>query len=243
MKIMSLNVDQFRVLRLSEGCWAKEIVAFVKGFLCKDDNNVAFLYEIPHYAGSGGQFYGKLDLFNNFEDKFPKTLYKTYYSDVKAYICTMAITNEKSDWERIEDGFKVYNEAKEEIKQNRYVELICKGAHDSQTLKVLGVHADTRILPALAEYIETVKTGKNIVLGDLNCHRGKRSCNGKYLKQMETHFQDLIDSETVTYFSGETTIDHVLVSSALQGKVTAEVIPQKALELSDHAVIIVDVDL
>lgn len=40
MKIMSLNVNQFQVLRLSEGYWAKDIIALVKRFLSMDPDHV-----------------------------------------------------------------------------------------------------------------------------------------------------------------------------------------------------------
>lgn len=54
-------------------------------------------------------------------------------------------------------------------------------------------------------------------------------------------YSDAIPGEPITFFREGTTIDHVLVSPALS-KVTAKVIPREVLQLSDHAVIIVDVD-
>lgn len=252
MKIMSLNVNQFRALRLSEGCWAKDIVAFVKRFLSEDNNNVVFLYEVPYYAGAGRNYYGILELFNDFLKEFPSDIFEIHYSTEKAYFCTMAITNKGNKWKPTnnEGGFKVVEEEKE-IFKNRFVELVYGDRDDNEKkLRVLGVHASLTppFLESLTNYIYEVlpmekSPSRFIVLGDLNCHRGEKSSHQDYLKKMETRLCDLIEDKTVTYFPGGTTIDHVLVSDRLKDSVTAQAIPKVVLELSDHAVIIVDVDL
>lgn len=249
MKIMSLNVNQFRVLRLSQGCWAKDIVAFVKKFLCEDINNVVFLYEVPYYAGASGQFYHILELFEDFCEEFPNHSYMKNYSADRAYFCTLAITNKGSGWEAVDAvcRFGVKDEEEKDIFKNRFVELVYKDG-GAEALRVLGVHAPLKdpFLETLTDYIKKVTEEKRcsrfMVLGDLNCHRKESSSHRRCLNKMEQYLCDLIEDKTITYFPGGTTVDHVLISQGLKGSVTAQAIPKVALELSDHAVVIVNIE-
>lgn len=249
MKIMSLNVNQFHVLRLSQGCWAKDIVAFVKKFLCEDINNAVFLYEVPYYAGTSGRFYNKLELFEDFCEEFPDHSYMKNYSAEKAYFCTVAITNTKSGWEAADAvcRFGVKDEEGKDVFKNRFVECVYKD-EGAEALRVLGVHASlkTPFLETLTDYIKKVTEEKRcpkfMVLGDLNCHRRESSSHRRYLNKMEQYLCDLIEDNTVTYFPGGTTVDHVLISQGFKDSVTAQAIPKVVLELSDHAVIIVNIE-
>lgn len=56
-------------------------------------------------------------------------------------------------------------------------------------------------------------------------------------------YSDAVKGDSPTYFPKGTTIDHVLVAPALKDKVTVDVCPKEKIELSDHAVIIVEVDI
>lgn len=241
MKIMSLNVNQFRVLRLSEGCWAKEVVEFAKKFLKEDVNNAVFLYEVPYYTGFNEHYYGILELFNDFVHEFES--YDVNYPKERAYFCTLAITNRGSRWKLAgaENRFKVEDNGKE-VYKNRFVELIyINGGEES--IRVLAVHAklNDEFLTALVKHSQAIASTKSIILGDFNCHRGEASSHKADLVEMEKHLYDLVKDTDVTYFPGGTTIDHVLISKELKGNVAANVVPQVVLELSDHAVIIVDI--
>ncbi len=125
-------------------------------------------------------------------------------------------------------------------------------------LMMFGVHAPTRgrddniqkFFDKLQECSKKNRTEKAILLGDMNVH-SKKPCSffttfDAIRKNSEggLGYSDEIKDGQITYFPAGTTIDHVLVSPALKDNVTAvKVFEQKELELSDHAVIVVDVDL
>lgn len=125
-------------------------------------------------------------------------------------------------------------------------------------------------LDKLKEYAVTHKSKKMIILGDFNIATNEwraeerkkelevaqKVKNRKVIANCKEFFErrkwlletvpsidysDAVKDDRPTYFREKTTIDHVLASPALEGKVTANVIPQDKLELSDHAVIIVDI--
>lgn len=261
MKIMSLNVNQFRVLKLQEGSWAKEIVSLVKRFLCGGSDNVVFLHEIPY------RNYSQLELYQSFRNSFPEEQYEISSPGRTADSCTLAIWKEKEEGWVSENC--VLGSLLQETYANKYIEL--KG----HNLRLMGIHAPTDsfdFLKALEKYAEDHRDEKLIILGDFNIATNKwrkdkydeqmRRGQGKNVEKCENFnnrrdwllvtmdsigFSDAIDGETPTYFwreKGEqkgTTVDHVLISDKLKGKVVAQVIPQEILELSDHAVIIVDI--
>lgn len=238
MKIMSLNVNQFQVLRLSEGCWAKEIIALVKGFLFGNPDGVVFLYEVPERFCESGEFAKAM------------STYKIEIPDRKnnnaPFFRTAAIIGkgkEKRDeckWEK-RVGFSVGEDGRDQW--NRYIELSYK---DSE-LYLLGVHAPCgkpKFFARLKKYAHQNKNKPFIIVGDLNVHEKEPSI---YLDQIHEivnlgYSTEIKDGE-ITYFPNGHTIDHVLVSPELKDKTTAYVIPQEILELSDHAVIIVDVQI
>ncbi len=136
MKIWMLNVNQFRTLHFSAGCWAKEIVAYVKGFLCGGRENAVVLHEIPK-RDSGDVFRSFLKEFEGYDvflTKRPKT----------AYFYTLAITNQAAGWSgQVEDEdqadgdwFRLWQEKGTMVWVNRFVEIV-----HSSGLRVLGLHA------------------------------------------------------------------------------------------------------
>lgn len=138
-------------------------------------------------------------------------------------------------------------------------------------LKIVGVHipSDQAFLDELERYAVAHITEKLIILGDFNIatntgrtekrekelEDAKKAGNGEkiadckeffqrrdwLLKVMQSGYIDAVERESVTYFPERTTIDHVLVSEKLKDSVAAQVIPEEVPELSDHAVIIVDI--
>lgn len=255
MKIMSLNVNQFQVLKLQEGSWAKEIVSLVKRFLCGGSDNVVFLHEIPY------RNFPQLELYQSFRNSFPEEQYVISLPGKNAHSCTLAIWKGNCRWESRNGFLGVCNAF-----ANKYVEL------KNADLYLMGIHApgDYQFLEDIKKYAEEHRDEKLIILGDFNIatnkwrkdkydeqmRRGKKVAECENFKKrrdwlLETMysigFSDAIDGETPTYFwreKGEqkgTTVDHVLISDKLKGKVVAQVIPQEILELSDHAVIIVDI--
>lgn len=233
MKIMSLNVHRFFAVYPEEGSWQKEIIAAVKMFLNMDPGGIVFLYEIPRR-------YHKTQRL--------EALFGTSYQMIcsgNAYFFTLAISkrkleNDQSDVLTDSVGFF-----------NRYIEVVDNG------LNILAVHAPLennynknrakdvkKFFEALKEYAEKNAGKRTVILGDLNVHSGKPN-NDYYriFKEIQTSwgYSDLVSDGTPTYFPNGNTLDHVLVSSELEEKVTAKVIAQEDLELSDHAVVIVDI--
>lgn len=281
MKIMSLNVNRFSgredrdytnlITSLDKCPKANEIIAFIKGFLCGDSDNMVFLHEVPYWKGEvrdrGFRWTEERRLYQNFCCGFPMKQYEISSPRRKAYSCTLAIWNKKGGW-----GPENYvlgssdNLRQKTNYANKYIEL--KG----HNLRLMGIHApdDYQFLEDIKKYAEEHRNEKLIILGDFNIatnkwrkdkydeqmRRGEKEEECKNFKKrrdwlLETmpdiDFSDAIDGETPTYFwreKGEqkgTTVDHVLISDKLKGKVVAQVIPQEILELSDHAVIIVDI--
>ena len=123
----------------------------------------------------------------------------------------------------------------------------------NSALRVLGVHSpgdqseNDEAVKVFFEYLKgyavALEDTPFIIVGDLNVNKKVPSI---YLDQIceikRKGYADKIDRE-ITYFRKENTIDHVLVSRELEDYVTAQVIPREILELSDHAVIIVDVQI
>ncbi len=138
--------------------------------------------------------------------------------------------------------------------RNKFVEIVLIKWKDE--LRLLGIHAPTeqyekehnRAVKAffedLRKYAVGIKETHFIIVGDLNVREGVSSI---YLDQIheikKEGYPDEIKDGEITYFRNGHTIDHVLVSPALQGNVSARVIPQEEIQLSDHAVIIVDINI
>lgn len=246
MKIMSLNVNQFRPVPdrdLFAETKTREIIAIAKAFLYSDPDNVVFLQEVQNWLIKG-------ELENMLNGVLPesskpfKVISHKLDSPRWAYAYTVAIIRrqEDSNWE-LADEFKNNG-----LFENRFLEI----RQDKLNLHLLGVHAPLednyrkpenvqKFFDALKKYAKNNTDKRLVILGDLNCHRGKKSTHKKDLEEMEKYLFDLVKDTDITYFSGKTTIDHVLISKELESKAVAQVIPREILELSDHAVIIVDI--
>lgn len=266
MKIMSLNVNRFSGMEerdytkyftsLDKCPKANEIVAFVKGFLYGASDGVVFLQEVPFWIGKGpGKNFWRREreLLKNFCKKFPVEQYGISTPGKKAYSCTLAIWNKKGGWEESEEHILgIYLDKKDDY-ANKYVELKGNG------LLVLGLHAslDYSFLSAVEKYTKDHQGEKLIILGDFNVttndqriEKAEKEDALEILKRYNWYngiidkvgYTDAGDKNTITYFPAGTAVDHVLVSPPLKNKVTAHVIPRSELELSDHAVIIVEID-
>lgn len=238
---------------------ANEIIAFIKGFLYGAPDGVVFLYEIPYC-----KFGKERTLYRNFCNSFPDKQYKISSPGKKADSCTLAIwKNKETSW----DSENCVNLLPQKLYANKYIEL---KSHNLRLMGIhapLDGPCPFDFLKELKKYSEGPEVQKVIILGDFNIvtneWRAKELTEqmekGKDQKECEDFFNrrdwllgtmpgidfsDAIDGETPTYKKGEQkgkTVDHVLISDKLKGKVVAQVIPQEILELSDHAVIIVDI--
>lgn len=265
MKIMSLNVNQFQVLRLSEGYWAKDIIALVKRFLSMDPDNIVFLYEIPSkFCGDDSELSKMLD---PYRVEAAEKAVTSEGKDRSSRFCTIAVTVGGGKWKREDsknskEGFIAFSKKKKVLCLNRFVEMVFEDGSESK-LRLLGVHTPLeqhkdkekgynydedvlKVFTAIKEYAIDCENKSFILLGDLNVD--EKEC--VYLEQINdiinnNGYSDKITENQITFFTSKngTTPDHVLVSPELKDKVTAYVIPQEILELSDHAVIIVDVKM
>lgn len=254
MKIMSLNVNQFQVLKLQEGSWAKEIFALIKVFFYDNPDGVVFLYEIPARFWKTGELESAL---------IP---YEVSYSGT-GIIHTVVIKCKDSIWiPPAQNGFSCKIGYK-----NRYMELY----HQESGIRVLGIHAPMNglkdnygemFLEAVSEHAKSID--HLIIVGDFNITTNewrtkivkdelKTAKTQKKIRECEEFIErqkwllitmpdigyfDAVKDDPVTYFPAGTTIDHVLVPNSLEKNVrSVKVFTQKELELSDHAVIIVDI--
>ena len=257
MKIMSLNVNQFQVLKLQEGSWVKEILVLIKVFLYDNPDGVVFLYEIPERFWKTGDLESAL------------VPYEVIYSG-RGKIFTVAIKSKDNIWIRpTQDKFSCPAGY-----ENRYTEL----CHQKSEIRVLGIHAPMNgsydndgevFLGAVEAHAKCID--QLIIVGDFNITTNKwrtkeieeklkttksqkaiRECKEFYARQKwlleampSIGYSDAVQGDPPTYFWKDgrgTTIDHVLVSESLTKNVRrVKVFAQRELELSDHAAIIVDI--
>lgn len=272
MKIISLNVNRFSGMKnpdftngfesLDQCPKANEITAYVKEFFDENPGGIVFLQEVPFMESPIGKE-KKRALFEAFQKDLLDAGCKIILPVGNGIICTLAIVKESKEnniWEEIRCPFcKDYT--------NRFVEV------GYGNLRILSIHApdDMGVLDKLQEYAQENKEQKLIILGDFNIATNvwrakQRICEMRdavrkgdkekllkgidfferlmvYRDLIRTGYSDAVKDDPITYFTAGTTIDHVLSSPALEGKVTADVIHQDELELSDHAAIIVDIDI
>lgn len=243
MKILSLNVHQFLAVYPEEGSWQKEIIAVVKLFLQMEPDGVVFLYEIPN------RYYRT----NKLEALFG-SCYHIEYSPDSGFFFSIAIQKNNGGWSHLNDFPCGANY------RNRYVER----QNEQFKLRVLGLHAPlehsdsidpaTGRDPDVYEFFENVRayaethSGKRtVILGDMNVHSEMPCVYYDIFQRIRAKggldYTDLVKDETPTYFPNGHTLDHVLVSPELKDKVTVKVYAQDELELSDHAVIVVDISV
>lgn len=139
---------------------------------------------------------------------------------------------------------------------NKYVELM----NENFGLYLMGIHAPAegsynkpedvrKFFDNLKTYAEKCRDERLIILGDMNVHSEKPCPYLTIFNSIRSAehgglgYCDKISDGEITHFPTGHTLDHVLVSPALQDKatVTAQVMSRDELELSDHAVIIVDI--
>lgn len=274
MKIMSLNVNRFSGMKerdftnlfenLDECPKANEIIAFVKEFLNRNPDGVAFLHEIPYWKSKGRgkdfKWIGIRSLYQKFCECFSEQYEIFPKQTQEAYSRTLAIVRKDKGWAEAPcifvNGY-----------QNKYSML-----KREDGLCILGIHAprEYSFLEGMEKYVERHKNWNLIILGDFNIatnlkrtkkwaqelEEAKREKDTKKINDCEEFFArqtwllktmsnigytDAIEGERITYFKAKTTVDHVLVSPTLQGKVAADAISLEP-ELSDHAVIIVKIE-
>jgi len=243
--------DDTEGLSLDQCPKAEEILETVDKILREDSENIVLLEEIP-YMCSPIREGNKRELYRRFEEKLNEKGYQIIPQAKKARSCTIAVVNKNSDW-----SLEPRSTFMEDY-QNRFVTV----RHERTGLLVLGLHAiaeDNKwyrpkevkaFFNRLQNYAGEHAQGKTVILGDMNVH-SEEPCN--YYKIFHSictevekdglGYMDLIPDSTETYFPCHTTIDHVLVSAALKGKATARVYPKEELCLSDHAVIVVDIQV
>lgn len=259
MKLISLNVNRFAGL-LSCDCTdycvsmaqtpkANEIADAVKEWLAAGADNIVILQEVPYAARRK-----RRALYDQFAASFLDQGYKIILPHRKApIICTLAIVREDSGWLGVPCALtKDY--------QNRYVL-----ARHQSGLYVLGLHAPIEgngntaqdveaFFAALREYAGRNREERMVILGDMNVHSGKPCVYYDIFNAIRSGaedsrpgdglgYRDLVPDGQITYFPNGNTLDHVLVSPALEGNAAVQVMPREALELSDHAVVLVDVDI
>lgn len=271
MKIMSLNVNRFSGMKdrdftdsfecLDECPKANEVAAFVKGFLSGNPEGVVFLHEVPFWRRKYKNWIEERKLYREFCSRFPEKCYKIYKPAQPGDSCTLAIVKADSIWESQED-FKKFKKKKEDetdfldkkdypaFYENKFIELTNQG------LRLLGIHSPwqreqlcnsiTVFFDVLKEYAEAQISSEGfVIVGDLNADTVLGSTYQKTLEHIENIGYTLAVKklgDVITQFKYKTRIDHALVCPALRSKVTAQVIPQDELELSDHAVIIVNIE-
>lgn len=256
MKIMSLNVNRFSGMEdrdltngfeyLEQCPKATEIIEYIIEFLCGNPDGAVLLQEIP-YMESPIKNEVTRRLYDCFKTKLSASACKVILPSKDGLSCTLAVVQEGSAWSKVPYVFV-------EDYQNKYVFL-----KHIKGLCVLGIHAPVEsknntpkdiqnFFNKLKEYAERHSDEELIILGDMNVH-SEKPCSyfttfNTIRKEVENDglgYCDKVPDGEVTHFKTGHTIDHVLISPILKGEVTVRVISKEELELSDHAVIIVDI--
>lgn len=258
MKIMSLNVNRFSGMKqpgytdamneLTQCPKAEEIIGAIKRHMGSDTGNIVVLQEIPYMrrpvsAEAVRRLYGR------FERELSDSGYEIFPPLGNGLTCTLAIAGKNSGWRSAACDFgRNY--------RNKYVAI----EHPALGLSVLGVHAPVEnrynrpedvgaFFEGMYQYARRNRGKRLVILGDMNVHSAK-ACSYftifDAIRKSREHgglgYTDQVKDGQRTYFRGGTTIDHVLASPALSPDgVTAQVVPQEKLPLSDHAVIFADI--
>lgn len=258
MEIMSLNCNYFcgaqnrsnPKISLDEKQKNRlEIQRYVSDFLHSQPGNLVILQEVPC-------LYHK-ELYQDFCHEMKNAGWRIWLPYGKGKSCTVAVTKAGSEWQQMpisknDLSFRVKGNSLNIDGLNKYIEMYYPGRH---SLHILGIHAplesnwgayDTKLFfNDLREYAESHKKKRCIILGDFNVH-SEKSNNDYYeifhsIRTPKTAggigYTDGIPDKEITYFPNQKTLDHVLCSPALNGKVEAQVIPKIKCCLSDHAVI------
>lgn len=255
MRIMSLNVNRFSGLErwnstdtfenLDQCPKAREIIRAIEDRLGSDAENIAVLQEVP-YMDSPIRNGVTCSLYDQFAAELSARGYEILPPEGKGLTCTLAVVRWDSGWSSASCAFV-------QDYRNKYV------LAERNGLLVLGVHAPAEpgnapgdvkaFFDGLAEYARKNRDKRLVILGDMNVHSEKPCSYYTVFHSIRTETQkgglgysDKVRDGVSTHLTGHT-IDHVLLSPALERECTvaAEVIPQEELPLSDHAVIVVDV--
>lgn len=147
MKIISLNVNQFRPLKILEGSKIREIISIIQVFLFSDINNVVFLQEVP--ANLVSELENALNGNPKAEEKkFYKIINPSLNPPRRVWGYTIAIVNEDSNWAKIDEfkeakrGFENKHNFQDKknypwFYENKFVEI----TNEQMNLRLLSVHA------------------------------------------------------------------------------------------------------
>lgn len=239
MRIISLNVNQFAgngditdTSKLEElNTFSREIIAFIKGFFIGNKEGIVILQEIPYWNYKNKK---TRVLFDKFCDEFSDKRYKiiTPHS-IRANIVTLAITNNESGWNET-------NEFEKKVKdfKNRFVEI-----KNDNGVQLLGVHMpinpenaqeNTLFWEELIKYSHGKTSDRFMIVGDFNAHIGPCDYRKQFVNIISKGYTDVIREGTVTFFKGNTMVDHILISPQIamgEGKSLPEI-------YSDHAIIV-----
>ena len=256
--MMSLNVNRFSGMEkpgytdamddLAQCPKAGKIIGAIMKHMESDAENIVVLQEIP-YMKRPVKAEAVRRLYERFERELTDSGCEIFLPAGKGLTCTLAVAGKNSGWRSAACDFgRNY--------RNKYIAI----EHPALGLSVLGVHAPVEnqynrpedvggFFEGMYQYARRNRGKRLVILGDMNVHSAK-ACSYftifDAIRKPAEHgglgYTDQVKDDQRTYFRGGTAIDHVLSSPALSPDgVTAQVVPQEKLPLSDHAVIFADI--
>lgn len=233
--LLSLNVNNFcgperweryNIKSVSEK-YFPHVIEYIKKFLKTNERGVVFLQEVP------------MVIYKDFLDVFKRYSVIEPVYEGEGHIRTIAITNNESGWEKIEEAESIF--AKNKDYSNRIVEI----QNENGKVKIMGVHmplsnGSVKFWNEMIKHLQKY----TIVIGDFNAHTNVHR-DSEFREMLHTisekGYGDLVNNDVVTYYPLMTTIDHVFVSEDVdKEKSRCIVIPKN---FSDHAVICADIVL
>ena len=217
LNIMNWNTGITEFLDNKENC--SQIIEYIKGWLCNNENAIAFLQQIV-YKDSSNEW--KMhEIFTRLQNEIISEGYEIKFYKRSSFMMTIAIAK-KGTMKLLEDE-KFYPK---ECPMNRAIAVKFNG------ISFLSIHAQSG--EDNKPYLEALPSETDFVLGDFNAGNYPDSENRETFNEILKDYICICNMPTKVKKSGRRTcIDHIFVKME---KVTicANLIVHEEIQLSDH---------
>lgn len=228
LELLCMDTNKFEGKQDNRGAFKLKCfyrgIGMAKNFLRDNPEGIAVLLEVP-------------DL-ENLRIKFSEKAYKFFEpKNTEAFICTVAIANKNSGWQRMEDGVATGRDY-----GNRFVGLIHP---EGLSLIAVDMPASKKVWDAFCEYLElNSKNQDYCLIGKFGVHTTDSTSTGigpsEFTEQFREicalGFRDVLPEGSITYYRGKRHTEHILTNSEKIGN--GQVV--SAEDFSDYAIIRAD---